>query len=69
MENIEAKENCPYDNYAEGIPSGECESNGHYLCQDCKHFRADFLEHGMLSDYVQQRVCPQRGILFIVIKR
>lgn len=25
--------------FQNGTPSGDCESDGHYVCQDCKHLK------------------------------
>lgn len=35
-------EECPSDDFKEGKPSGECWGDGHYMCEQCKHFRVDF---------------------------
>lgn len=28
---------CPSEDYEIGKPNGECETDGHYMCMDCKH--------------------------------
>jgi hypothetical protein len=27
------------DEYVRGRPCGSCQSNGHYLCRECRHFK------------------------------
>ena len=31
---------CPSEDYEPGEPNGECESDGHYLCEGCAHYLA-----------------------------
>ena len=31
-------DDCPSEDYQEGEPQGEYESDGHYLCEGCVHF-------------------------------
>ena len=30
------EDDCPTNDYTPGIPSGTCESDGHYMCEECK---------------------------------
>lgn len=48
MNEVEKNPDC--DNFKEGEASGKCWSNGHYLCKDCRYYRADFKKHG--QDYI-----------------
>lgn len=34
-DNIE--NDCPSEDYETGKPSGECQTDGHYMCMDCKY--------------------------------
>ena len=47
-ENID--EECPSNDFLEGIPSGQCWGDGHYQCQNCCHYREDFKRLG--QDYI-----------------
>jgi len=35
-------EQCPEDDFELGTPKGTCWGDGHYTCDECKHFRQDF---------------------------
>jgi len=39
-------EECPSESFEKGDASGKCWGDGHYRCKECKHYRADFKEHG-----------------------
>lgn len=34
----DAENDCPSEDYAIGKPNGECETDGHYLCEGCIHY-------------------------------
>lgn len=36
-------EECPSDDFEKGMPQGKCWGDGHYMCENCKHFRHDFV--------------------------
>lgn len=42
MIRINLDEDCPSEDFSEGQPSGTCWGDGHYKCDDCMLFRADF---------------------------
>ena len=42
MIRISRDEDCPSEDFEEGSASGKCWSDGHYKCNDCVFFRADF---------------------------
>lgn len=46
MINSEKHPNCPSDDFSHGEPNGKCWGDGHYLCNGCKYFRADFKGDG-----------------------
>ena len=39
---ISVLEDCPTKDFEEGKPSGNCETDGHYMCFECKHCDNDF---------------------------
>ena len=41
---------CPTNDFTEGQPQGKCWGDGHYRCNDCKHYREDFKRLG--QDYI-----------------
>ena len=36
-------EECPSDDFKIGTPAGKCWGDGHYMCDECKYFRKDFV--------------------------
>jgi hypothetical protein len=30
---------CPTEEFERGLPRGNCEGDGHYLCPSCKHYK------------------------------
>ena len=40
---------CPTNEFSDGIPQGKCWGNGHYMCNQCKHFRQDFVGDGYIK--------------------
>lgn len=50
---------CPSNDFTEGEPSGKCWGDGHYLCQSCKWYRADFKKYG--QDYIDAAHNAQHG--------
>lgn len=40
---------CPTDDFTNGEPNGKCWGDGHYMCNDCKHFRPDFKGDGWMK--------------------
>jgi hypothetical protein len=42
MLRINQNEDCPTEDFEVGTPQGKCWGDGHYECENCKHFRADF---------------------------
>jgi len=44
---------CPSDDFKEGMPQGKCWGDGHYRCQSCQFYRADFKKYGQkLIDFM-----------------
>jgi hypothetical protein len=41
---------CPTKSYSPGKPNGKCWSNGHYLCDECKHLNPIFLNKQNLDN-------------------
>lgn len=37
-ENIE--NDCPSEGFEKGIPNGECEGDGHYMCKECIKYKS-----------------------------
>jgi hypothetical protein len=35
---------CPSDAFEPGAPSGDCDTDGHYMCSECVHCRPGVLE-------------------------
>jgi|LSPZ01.1.fsa_nt_gi hypothetical protein len=35
-------DDCPTNDFEVGEPNGGCMGDGHYMCDECKHFRNDF---------------------------
>ena len=46
MKTRPVSESCPTDDYKNGDPNGKCWGDGHYMCNNCKHFRPDFKGDG-----------------------
>ena len=38
------EDNC--ESFTLGQPKGQCDSDGHYMCQECKYYREDFFKGG-----------------------
>jgi len=53
------RSSCPSNDFTEGEPSGKCWGDGHYLCQSCKWYRADFKQYG--QDYIDAAHNAQHG--------
>lgn len=50
MVRVNKEDDCPTQQYTPGKSAGQCWSDGHYLCQTCVHFRADFKKDPDLLD-------------------
>jgi hypothetical protein len=49
------EDQCPSNDYKQGEPQGKCWGDGHYRCQSCIFYRADFKKYGQeLIDYMHQ---------------
>lgn len=42
MIRVSTEEDCPTNDFIEGEPAGKCWGDGHYKCNNCVLFRADF---------------------------
>lgn len=60
-------EQCPTNDYKQGKPQGKCWGDGHYLCQSCKWYRADFKKHG--QDYIDAAHNAQHGLQFSILSK
>lgn len=56
-------EQCPTNDYTVGEPQGSCCGDGHYECNNCKHYREDFKRLG--QDYIDF-VHQQQGAIHLV---
>lgn len=56
---------CPTNDYIEGIPSGECWSTGHYMCDSCIHLKKEFLN----KETLHNAIAFQGGINIITVKK
>ena len=45
---------CPSGDYSPGKPVGNCWGDGHYMCDGCKYFRADFAADKNLREQMYQ---------------
>ncbi len=43
METRPIDEECPSSDFEKGTPQGKCWGDGHYMCDNCKHLRQDFV--------------------------
>jgi hypothetical protein len=50
MMRISEEDDCPTEDFTPGIPEGKCWGDGHYKCDDCVFFRADFKADSTLRD-------------------
>ena len=55
---------CPTNSFSAGKPNGKCWSNGHYLCNECKHLNPLFLNKKTLDKALD----AQGGIQILTLK-
>lgn len=53
-------EECPSDDFKQGIANGQCWGDGHYRCGECIHYRPDFKANG--SEYIDWVYRQQGGL-------
>lgn len=56
------EDDCPTNDFIDGKSNGNCWGDGHYRCQNCIHYRADFKEKG--QDYIDWMHTLQGGLQF-----
>lgn len=68
-------EECSSEDFEKGSPQGKCWGDGHYMCDNCKHFRKDFvgvegfkkrenilMGQAMINAYILEEVLHYQGI-------
>lgn len=60
-------EQCPVNEFEQGIPAGNCWGDGHYECKNCIHYRSDFYRLG--QDYIDFVHQMQNGIQILTLKQ
>lgn len=50
MIRVSEHEDCPTEDFTEGTPEGKCWGDGHYKCDNCIFFRADFKADSTLRE-------------------
>ena len=61
----DTQNDCPTGSYFPGKPSGHCWGDGHYMCDGCKHFRADFsADHNF-----REQMCQPEWMTISIIKK
>lgn len=50
----EINDDCPSNDYEIGVPQGQCWGDGHYLCDNCKHFRNDFFKDKEFREFMHR---------------
>lgn len=61
---VNKQEDCPSKDFEQGAPNGNCWGDGHYLCQQCKHYRKDFKEKGF--QFVQDIVGAPQFVISVL---
>lgn len=59
-------EECPSSEFSYGKPKGTCWGDGHYMCENCKNFRKDFI--GEIGIQKRSEILSMQGIPGIAIK-
>jgi hypothetical protein len=64
MIRVSEEEECPTEDFTPGVPAGTCWGDGHYKCNDCVLFRADFKADHSLRDKI---LSGQGGMRFYTL--
>lgn len=64
MIRVSNDEDCPTTDYVVGEAQGKCWGDGHYLCNHCVFFRADFKKNIDLRDKL---LAEQGGIKYSIL--
>lgn len=63
MENkLVADDECPTNDFNQGVANGKCWGDGHYRCKYCVNYRSDFKRLG--QDFIDFAHTSQSGLRF-----